>query len=102
MNFHDLEMNVIRHAEANKLLDVPPWQQAQFTVETVEQLCAAISKGERVAISDAMGRAAIDMIRLCAMLDIDLSKCMEQAFAKISAKPEVASNVVFLNEVNAR
>ena len=67
-------------------------------------------------ISDAMGRVAIDMIVLCAMLDIDLAKSLETAFNKISAKPvdnqtkaeaamwaaqnqaDAASNVVFLKQ----
>ena len=47
-------------------------------------------------ISDSMGRVAIDMIVLCAMLDIDLAKSLETAFNKISAKPADTSNVVLL------
>ena len=97
-NFHQLEMEVIRHAEASKLLDVSPYEQAFDAVVTVQGLCDAIAVGKQpVAISDAMGRVAIDMIRLCAMLDIDLSKCLEQAFEKINAKP-LPSNVVFLKK----
>jgi NTP pyrophosphatase (non-canonical NTP hydrolase) len=86
-------MEVIRHAEANgKLSDAPA--VCGGTIETLQDLCDAIAVGEPVAISDAMGRCAIDMIRLCAMLDIDLSKCLEQAFEKISAKPKSGAPIV--------
>jgi hypothetical protein len=87
-NFHDIEMAVIRHAEANGFLTVDPDAYALGTANTVADLCDAISGGKSVAISAQMGRVAIDMIRLCAMLDIDLAKCLQQALEKTSAKPE--------------
>ena len=98
-NFHSLEMEVIRHAEANKLLEINPVNFAGDTVIfTVAELCTAIVDGKPSVVSDAMGRVAMQMIILCAMLDIDLSKCLEQAFAKISAKPEAPSNILFLKK----
>ncbi len=96
-DFHQTEMDVIRWAEATYRLHTSPDQQATYVVDNVVDLCNAIANGKPVEISDAMGRVAIDMIVLCAMLDIDLTKCLEQAFARISAKPE-KSNVVFLNQ----
>jgi len=96
-NFHSTEMDVIRHAEANKLLEVSPGQQALFAADSMEDLCRFVALGEPVEISEQVGLVAIDMIRLCAMLDIDLSKCLAQAFEKISAKP-LPSNVVFLKK----
>ena len=85
-NFHALELEVIRRAESMSILDnVTPERYAFGTLRTVVDLCDAIAIGEPIGeISDAMGRVAIDMITLCAMLDIDLSKCLEQAFNKIN------------------
>jgi NTP pyrophosphatase (non-canonical NTP hydrolase) len=98
-NFHSLELEVIRHAEANKLLDVTPGAYARHTIANVEELCEAIAHGDPVGeISEHMGGVAFDMIVLCALLDIDLAKCLEQAFEKISAKPEAPSNVLFLKK----
>jgi len=97
-NFHDLEMSVIRHAEANKLLEQSPGTYVFFAASNIERLCDEIICGKPAEISDSMGRCVIDMIRLCAMLDIDLAKCLEQAFEKISAKPEAPSNVLQLKK----
>lgn len=98
MNFHDTELRVIRRAESMSILDnVTPERYAFGTLRTVVDLCNAIALGEPIDhISDAMGRVAIDMIVLCAMLDIDLAKSLETAFNKISAKPVDTSNVVLL------
>jgi NTP pyrophosphatase (non-canonical NTP hydrolase) len=63
----------------------------------LHELCYAIVAEQPAEISDAMGLVVMELIILCAMLDIDLSKCLEQAFEKISAKP-LPSNVVFLKK----
>lgn len=97
MNFHDTELRVIRWAEANGALPGNEEPQALRMVFSVGDLCDAIASGDPIAhISDAMGRVAIDMIVLCAILDIDLAKSLETAFNKISAKPVDTSNVVLL------
>lgn len=97
MSFHDTELNVIRWAEANgKLTECSADYKALKTVQTVGDLCFAIAAGEKVEISDAMGRVAIDLIVLSSMVDIDLAKSLETAFNKISAKPVDTSNVVLL------
>lgn len=99
-NFHATELDVIRWAEANDLLTIPlGMAQSGYAfsmISTIGDLCDAITKDEKVEISEQMGRVAIDMIVLCAMLDIDLAKSLETAFNKISAKPVDTSNVVLL------
>ena len=98
MNFHALEMEVIRHAEANKLLNGLLYEQAAEVSGRVSDLCDSIAHGTSNEDSEAIGRTVIELIILCAMLDIDLAKCLEQAFEKISAKPEAPSNVLFLKK----
>ena len=98
MSFHDTELNVIRHAEANHKLSGRPYLQAADALEAVQRLCDDIAMPKPMeAITEQLGRAAIDLIILCAMLDIDLSKCLAQAFEKISARP-LPSNVVQLKK----
>lgn len=97
MSFHDTEIEVIRRAESMAILDAEPERYAFGTLLTVVDLCDAIALGEPIdQISHDMGRVAIDMIVLCAILDIDLAKSLETAFNKISAKPVDTSNVVLL------
>ena len=97
MNFHDSELRVIRDAEARGALKGSEEVQALYVAADVGSLCDAIATGRPIDhISDAMGRVAIDMIVLCAILDVDLAKSMETAFNKISAKPVDTSNVVLL------
>ena len=97
MSYDDLEMQVIRWAEAKKQLHAIPKVQVAYTVETVYELRDSIFSLQAAEIHDAIGRVVIDLILLCAILDADLSKCLEQAFARVSAKPE-KSNVVFLKQ----
>lgn len=97
MSFHDIEIEVIRWAEATKQLYAIPKVQVAYTVETVYELRDSIFSLQPAEIHDAMGRVVIDLILLAAILDADLSKCLEQAFARVSAKPE-KSNVVFLKQ----
>lgn len=101
MNFHDTELRVIRWAEANGGFhgneETQTLRIAANVVSHVGDLCESIAHGRQIyQISDAMGRVAIDMIVLCAILDVDLAKSLETAFNKISAKPVDASNVVLL------
>lgn len=96
MSFHDSELNVIRWAEANGALHGNEEAQALRAVCHIGALCESIIDGIKVDITEDMGRVAIDMIILCAMLDIDLAKSLETAFNKISAKPVDTSNVVLL------
>lgn len=97
MNFHDTELRVIRHAEASGALRDTEENQTLRIVHHVGTLCDSIATGHPIDhISDAMGRVAIDLIALCAILDIDLAKSLETAFNKISAKPVDTSNVVLL------
>lgn len=98
MNFHSTELEVIRWAEANDLLiKQPPHLQTDQLTADLSKLRESCIKGIPLEISEAMGRTVIDLIILCAMLDIDLTKCLDQAFEKISAKP-APSNVVFLKK----
>lgn len=86
MSFHDTEINVIRHAESSGWLNAGPYDKSFDPVESVSALCDAIAVGEPVAISEQMGRAALDMIVLCALIDIDLSRCIERAYQKIKGE----------------
>lgn len=96
-NFHAVELDVIRRAESMSILESDPERYAFGTLRTVVDLCDAIALGEPIDhISDAMGRVAIDLIVLAAMVDIDLAKSLETAFNKISAKPVDTGNVVLL------
>jgi len=96
MSYHDKELEVIRWAEANgHITSVTPNDKAIDGIQTIKELCDAIAFGEPIEkISLAMGQVAIDMIVLCAMLDIDLAKCLEQAFEKISAKVHLPPGTV--------
>ena len=88
-DFHQLEMQVIRWAEANRKLksDLPYWQ-ASFVEGCAEECRHAIAYEKHDEISSHIGNTVIELIILAAMVDVDLSKCLEQSFNKIK-KPEV-------------
>ncbi len=95
MSYDDLEMQVIRWAEANGQFPKQIWQQSLSTTSAVDNMVGVIALSQDA--SDAIGVVVLEMVLLCVMLDVDLTKSLEQAFARISAKPE-KSNVVFLKQ----
>jgi NTP pyrophosphatase (non-canonical NTP hydrolase) len=84
MSFSDLELKVVRWAEArNLVLGSTAQAQAVKTLEELAELFAAINKGDRDAMADAYGDILVTLIIGCACADMDLVSCLDKAFAEI-------------------
>lgn len=102
MSFHDTEIEVIRWAMSKGIIGkATPHIQALKTVSELGELCDALIKGDSANVQMEMGDVVVCLIVLCAMLDIDLTDCLNQAYAKISKRQGTSlPNGVFVKSEN--
>jgi NTP pyrophosphatase (non-canonical NTP hydrolase) len=84
MNFKKLEIEVIRWAEARKIIpNAKPHTQLLKAVSEIGELADAEIKGDMPAIKDGVGDVLVCLIIYCALRDIDVSQCLELAYKEI-------------------
>lgn len=103
-SFSDLEMKVLRWAEARRIIPNST-PQAQFlkAVSEMGELADGIGKSDRGLIVDSVGDVLVCLINMCALLDIDLVECLDAAWDEIKdRKGHMNSNGVFVKEDQAQ
>lgn len=91
MTYQSLEMLVLRWAEQKQILGkASPSTQMLKTTSEVGELADAIIKGDQRAQIDAIGDVMVCLIILCAMLDLDLTACLESAYDEIKGRSGVS------------
>lgn len=98
--FQILELEVIRWAEARQIIPNST-PQAQFVkaVSEMGELADAISKNDMPEIKDAVGDVLVCLIGMCALLDINITDCLELAYNEIKdRKGKLLPSGVFLKE----
>lgn len=100
MSYADTEIKVIQWAEARKIIpNSTPQSQLMKTVEEVGELVAAESRNQQANIVDAVGDVVVTIIIYCALRDIDLTACLESAYAEIKDRKGVLmANGIFVRE----
>tara|TARA_R110000868_G_scaffold376148_6_gene640961 strand:+ start:238 stop:543 length:306 start_codon:yes stop_codon:yes gene_type:complete len=84
MSYANTEMDVIRWAEARKIIpNAKPEIQLLKTVSELGELADALIKGDRESIIDGIGDVGVTLIIVCALLDLDYTKCLEAAYKEI-------------------
>lgn len=84
MSFPIIELEVIRWAEDRQIIpNSTPLAQAIKTTEEVAELLKALSKGDLEEAKDAYGDIIVTLVIGAALLDVDLTKCFEQAYETI-------------------
>jgi NTP pyrophosphatase (non-canonical NTP hydrolase) len=84
MSWNDLEMKVIRWAEARKIIpNATPSSQLLKAVSELGELCDAEGKRDQDAIQDAVGDVLVCLINYCALRDISIVKCLGGAYDQI-------------------
>lgn len=99
-SFRGLEMDIIRWSEARGIIQNST-VEAQFlkTVSEFGELADAINKGDEAGIIDGMGDTLVCLINVCAILDIDLTKCLESAYNEIKdRKGYLTKDGVFIKQ----
>jgi len=98
--FQGLELKVIQWAEDRKIIPNST-PQAQFlkAVSEMGELADAINKNNMLEIKDAVGDTLVCLINMCALMDIDLTGCLEGAWEEIKdRKGTLLSTGVFVKE----
>lgn len=100
MSFPIIELEVIRWAEARQIIpNSTPLAQAIKTTEEVAELLKALSKGDLEEAKDAYGDIIVTLVIGAALLDVDLTKCFEQAYETIKdRKGYLTKDGIFVKE----
>jgi len=84
MSFAELELDVIRWSEARKIIpNSTPLAQAFKAVEEINELVDALRDSNKAEAIDAVGDTVVCLINVCALLDVNLTDCLEAAYEQI-------------------
>jgi hypothetical protein len=87
MIYRDVEIKVIRWAEARRIIpNATPSSQLLKAVSEMGELADAEGKRDLPAIKDAVGDVVVCLINYCALRDIDLVDCLAGAFEQIKGR----------------
>jgi len=100
MSYADVELQIIRWAEARKIIpNSSPETQLLKAVSELGELADATIKKEPSKIRDGIGDVMVCLVNYCALQDINLVSCMEEAYAEIKdRKGTLMPNGVFVKE----
>ena len=100
MNYSQLEIEIIRWAEARKIIpNATPQTQFMKAVSEMGELADALNKNDMDGIKDGVGDVLVCMINICALLDINMTSCLQLAYNEIKdRKGTLLPNGVFVKE----
>jgi NTP pyrophosphatase (non-canonical NTP hydrolase) len=84
MSYAQLELAVIQWSSARKIIpNSTPLAQWKKAAEELDELKAALVKDDLKEIMDGVGDTVVCLINICALLDINLTDCLELAYEEI-------------------
>ena len=100
MNYSQLEIEILRWAEARKIIpNSTPRAQFLKAVSEMGELADALNKNDMDGIKDGVGDVLVCMINMCALLDINMTSCLQLAYNEIKdRKGTLLPNGVFVKE----
>lgn len=82
--YAELEMKVVQWSEARKIIpNSTPFAQSMKAVEEINELVDALRENNKVDAIDAVGDTVVCLINVCALLDVNLTDCLEAAYETI-------------------
>lgn len=83
-SYAELEMKVINWSEARKIIpNSTPFAQSIKAVEEINELVDALRDDNKIEAIDAIGDTVVCLINVCALLDVNLTDCLEAAYLQI-------------------
>lgn len=83
-SYAELEMKVLQWSEARKIVpNSTPLAQCKKAFEEINELYEALRIDDRVEAIDAIGDTVVCLINVCALMDVNLTDCLEAAFLQI-------------------
>lgn len=84
MSYANIEMKIIQWSEQRKIIpNAKPHTQLMKAVSEMGELCDAELKGQMPLIKDGVGDVLVCLINYCALKDINLVNCIEEAYEQI-------------------
>ena len=84
MSYANIEIKVIQWAEARRIIpNAKPHTQLMKAVSEMGELCDAELKGNMSMVKDGVGDVLVCLINYCALKDINLVNCIEEAYEQI-------------------
>ena len=84
MSYANIEIKVIQWAEARLIIpNAKPHTQLMKAVSEMGELCDAELKGNMSMVKDGVGDVLVCLINYCALKDINLVSCIEEAYEQI-------------------
>jgi len=84
MSYADVELAVIRWSEARKIIpNSTPLAQSIKAVEEINELVDALRNNNKEEAIDAVGDTVVCLINVCALLDVNLTDCLDAAYEQI-------------------
>lgn len=84
MSYRELELCVLRWAEARKIIpNATPRSQLNKLLSELSELFTADSNNDHDKIVDGVGDVVVCLINYCAIRDIDLVQCLQLAYNEI-------------------
>jgi NTP pyrophosphatase (non-canonical NTP hydrolase) len=83
-SFAEVELDVIRWSEARKIIpNSTPLAQCKKAFEEINELYEALRVDNRYEAIDAIGDTVVCLINVCALMDVNLTDCLEAAYNQI-------------------
>lgn len=83
-SYAELEMKIVQWSEARKIIpNSTPRAQAIKAMEEIDELFSAIEQNDRNEAIDAVGDTVVCLINVCALMDVNLTDCLEAAYHQI-------------------
>ena len=100
MSYANIEMKVIQWGEARGIVqNSTSAAQAKKTLEELDELYAAIAKGDIEEMKDAYGDILVTLVMGCACADLDLVECFKGAYEQIKdRKGYLTKEGIFVKE----
>ena len=84
MSYAEIEMKVVQWSEARKIItNSTPLAQWKKAAEELDELKDALKKDNLYEAIDAVGDTVVCLINICALLDVNLTDCLEAAYNQI-------------------
>jgi NTP pyrophosphatase (non-canonical NTP hydrolase) len=83
-SYQELELKVIRWSEDRRIIpNSTPLAQWKKAAEELDELKEALKKDDLNEAIDAVGDTVVCLINVCALLDVNLTDCLEAAYLQI-------------------
>jgi len=83
-SYAELEMKVLQWSEARKIVpNSTPGAQWKKAIEELTELMDALKAEDKFETIDAVGDTVVCLINVCALMDVNLTDCLEAAYLQI-------------------